>query len=460
MNCPLNSSGLFFFAFNVDAEKVISILFFGSIVLFIIGPAIFGFYRVISDRLYDRYRGISDWEKTVHKWWQDKPAEEARLLKIKSDLDQQSAQLIDDKAKLKADYERRLLEIEKQRQKDRQSVENVLREKATGFPWLASAITDYLSLRDEKVPEILEGKKHPAIKSAEQVRQAKTERRTMEKLFRLAKYRVEYYESLFPWLQEYVAEDIDDLISQHLHEEDEDQGDDPVKRWVPIGQYEKLSQTDRNQLALNRWNQKHKSSWEIGLDYERFIGYCYEQDGFAVQYHGARYGIRDLGRDLICKRDEKVEIVQCKYWAKHKQIHEAFINQLFGTYVKYLIENNQDPKESFSLPSLMNSKYMVAVMITSTVLSETAKQFAEALRIKVIENKPLESYPQIKCNISKRTGERIYHLPFDQQYDKTIIEEEKNECYVYTVAEAEKLGYRRAFRWHGNIEINTGNISS
>jgi hypothetical protein len=27
----------------------------------------------------------------------------------------------------------------------------------------------------------------------------------------------------------------------------------------------------------------------------------------------------------------------------------------------------------------------------------------------------------IKCNISKRSGEKIYHLPFDQQYDKVKI---------------------------------------
>jgi len=454
MNWPLNSIGqLFIIAFNVGIDHIIGILFFGGILLLLVGPVVSGFYRVISDRLYDRYRGISDWEKNVYKWWQDKPAEEARLLKIKNDLDQEAA-------KLKADYERHLLETEKQRQEDRQSVETILREKATGFPWLASAITDYLALRDKRVSEILRWKKHPAKKSAEQVRQAKAERRTFEKLFRIAKYRIEYYESLFPWLEEYVAEDIDDLISRQLREKDEVQEDDPVKRWIPAGQYEKLTPTDRNQRALDRWNQRPKSPWEIGLDYERYIGYCYEQDGFNVLYHGARYGIEDLGRDLICKKGENIEIVQCKYWKKERQIHVPFINQLFGTYVKYIIEANQDLKKQYSLPGLMKSKNIISVMITSTVLDKTAKQFAEALHVKVIENKSLESYPQIKCNISKRTGEHIYHLPFDQQYDKTIIEEEKNECYVHTVAEAEKLGYRRAFRWHGNVEINTESISS
>ena len=36
----------------------------------------------------------------------------------------------------------------------------------------------------------------------------------------------------------------------------------------------------------------------------------------------------------------------------------------------------------------------------------------------------------------------------DQQYDTAIIEPHKGEFYAMTVAEAEKAGFRRAFRWH------------
>jgi len=55
----------------------------------------------------------------------------------------------------------------------------------------------------------------------------------------------------------------------------------------------------------------------------------------------------------------------------------------------------------------------------------------------------------VKCNVSRRTGEKIYHLPFDQQYDRTLVEEDRDEYYVETVREAEELGFRRAFRWRG-----------
>ncbi|WP_439794691.1 sunset domain-containing protein [Turicimonas muris] len=44
------------------------------------------------------------------------------------------------------------------------------------------------------------------------------------------------------------------------------------------------------------------------------------------------------------------------------------------------------------------------------------------------------------------SGNKIYHLPFDQQYDKTRIDK-PGEYWVKTVKEAEKLGFRRAYRW-------------
>jgi hypothetical protein len=91
-----------------------------------------------------------------------------------------------------------------------------------------------------------------------------------------------------------------------------------------------------------------------------------------------------------------------------------------------------------------------AVLCTTTKLSDRAKEFAKYLSIGITEEFKLsEKYPSIKCNISRRNGEKIYHLPFDQQYDKTLIEEERSECYADTVEKAENLGYRRAWRWRG-----------
>ncbi len=81
--------------------------------------------------------------------------------------------------------------------------------------------------------------------------------------------------------------------------------------------------------------------------------------------------------------------------------------------------------------------------------TEVFRQFARQLTIEIRESEPFERYPSIKCNVSRRRGEKIYHLPFDQQYDNTIIEEERLEMYAETVAEAEAAGFRRAYKWKG-----------
>jgi len=321
-----------------------------------------------------------------------------------------------------------------------EDIGKLIKEKTESFPWLAQAYADYLHLQDLKKANYLEQKAHPAFKAAEQVREVASQRRTAEKLHRVLKYKLEYYENLFPWLVDFTGEDVDELIRQiterkEIGKEGIEEPDDPAKKWLTQAEYSSLSTTERNQRALDRYWQKSKTKWEIGRDYERYIGYLYENRGFNVYYQGIVEGLADLGRDLICRKGNWVEIVQCKRWSKEKQIHEKHIFQLLGTVIAYRIDH----------PKMRVTPWF----ITSATLSETAKRFAEELDIKLAENYPLKHYPCIKCNVSRRDGAKIYHLPFDQQYDRTLVEEERNECYVETVREAEALGFRRAFRWMG-----------
>ena len=99
--------------------------------------------------------------------------------------------------------------------------------------------------------------------------------------------------------------------------------------------------TEKFQKALDRYWQRHKSNWEIGRDYERYIGYCYELDGWDVDFFGAIKGLEDMGRDLICKKNNDIIIVQCKYWSNEKIIHEKHILQLFGSCIQYGIEHDK-----------------------------------------------------------------------------------------------------------------------
>ena len=84
---------------------------------------------------------------------------------------------------------------------------------------------------------------------------------------------------------------------------------------------------------------------------------------------------------------------------------------IFGTVFEY---KQQHPN--------MN---VTAAFYTTTAISDVAKEFAKTLGMEIFDNYKFDkSYPCIKCNIG-RDGSKIYHLPFDQQYDKVNIEPEK-----------------------------------
>jgi hypothetical protein len=50
----------------------------------------------------------------------------------------------------------------------------------------------------------------------------------------------------------------------------------------------------------------------------------------------------------------------------------------------------------------------------------------------------------IKGNISVRSGERIYHVPGQEYYDRTRIDTGKGERYFCSEAEARAAGWRRS----------------
>ena len=169
-----------------------------------------------------------------------------------------------------------MLDIEKQKEKIKQeknAAVMILKEKTKGFPWLADAWADYLHLADLKESDFIEEKKNPAKSAAKRIRDISKEKRTLGRQFRVTRNLIKYYESLFPWLPDFVGEDLDNLINQITNKsKEEDSEEDPVRFYLTKGEYENLSVTERNQRALDRYWSKKKSNWEIGRDYERYIG--------------------------------------------------------------------------------------------------------------------------------------------------------------------------------------------
>ncbi len=312
-----------------------------------------------------------------------------------------------------------------------------------GRNWLARYIAESEQAFDEYIAQQLRSKKRPALKAAEEVTLARAERRQAKERVKQLEYQLQSLKEYFPFIEEYEDIILDEAVPLLAGQSNLDTLDeaDPVLHYVAKADFDRMSASQRNQLALDRYLAGTLSPTAIGRLYERYLGFLYETDGWNVEYHGIVKGFEDLGRDLICLRENEVRIVQAKCWAAHKTIHEKHIFQLFGTTQLYLM--NHRASELFE-PQVQ------PVFVTTTTLSPVARQAAEWLNIQVEERKALsKAFPMIKCNVNQETKARIYHLPFDQQYDRTHIIPELGERYATTVAEAEAAGFRRAFRFSG-----------
>lgn len=314
-------------------------------------------------------------------------------------------------------------------------IHKLLNSNPATAPFFAKQFADYLHLQDLKEVNYLQTKPHPAFTAAEKVKEIAAQKRTLQQQCKLQEYQLTLYETIFPWLSDFKeisSEDLQQFAESEIAPESEYSS---LKKWLSPQEYRSLSSADRLQLALERYSKRQKSNWQIGIEYERYVGYCYEKKGYRVRYNGATEGLEDMGRDLIISKDNKMYVIQCKRWSVEKTIHEKHIFQLYGTTILQKMEHPDCTVGS--------------LFITTTSLSDLAKSCADYLDITVVENFPLKEYPLIKCNVSK-DGNQIYHLPFDQQYDRVIINPSDGDFYASTIAEAESKGFRHAWRWSGS----------
>lgn len=306
-------------------------------------------------------------------------------------------------------------------------------------PWLSALYADYLQFSDDDIVDTLKYKKRPAELTAERANKIiNGELREYRIRAKSAEYQLNFYESLFPWLLEFKEIPSADAVSL-VSDIDRSENDDGMlirSGYLSIEEYEQLSVTERNQLALDRYIRSEKSSWQVGIEYERYIGYLCEQEGYSVRYNGAVSGFQDMGRDLILEKGDTVVVVQCKRWAKEKTIHENHVFQLAGSVFEY---RHKHP-----------NKTVLGAFVSTVSFSPVAAECGELLGLRLYPNTPFHDYPRIKCNIGK-DGEKIYHLPMDQQYDHILIDK-PGEFYAATVAEAEAAGFRRAYHWHSQTK--------
>lgn len=384
----------------------------------------------------------------MESYYDYKKKELKELLKLleneKKFLSVASKQSLRDIENKKNELDKEILLKDKELEKkinENKKIENgiiqMAKERQIGFPWLAQAYEELLCNKDEEIVRYLKDKSYSAKKTAELIRDQNKIKRKAIKDKKIAEYLVKYYESIAPFLVD-LKEEVDFGSKEEIElmkEYSEKELADETINYLTKEEYRKLPSIEKNQTALDRFWKRKKSKWLIGRLYERYVGYLYEQKGYDVEYVGIFKGFEDLGRDLICKKENNFIIIQCKYWAQFRTIYEKHIFQFFGTVFQYKDESPE--------------KNVKGIFYTSTELSGLARRFSKELNIGLEENFKFDKeYPCIKCNISRKNNEKIYHLPFDQQYDKVKIEKDRGEFYCKTVEEAEKAGFRRAFKYH------------
>ena len=328
----------------------------------------------------------------------------------------------------------------KKKEQTNEALLDLLKSK-TPFKDSASLKADFETCIYEKEEKYLHYKVNPAQTAAQKLKVLKERLYEKEKENRQLLYKYEFLYATFPELKYYVEDDESLVhIANYSSFDDFNEKRDCTRDWLTEEEYRTLSVDERNQRALDRYKMRKKSNWEIGIEYELYIGYLlregkspFEGEWNVIQF-GEKNGLNDLGRDIIANRigvdgNKTIYVIQCKRWSEQKVVHENAICQLYGTTVEYKIRHR-------------NQYNIIPVFITTTELSDMAKEFAKQLGVRVMKV-PMGDYPMIKCNING--GEKIYHLPFDQQYYRTEITNE-GEFYAMTVQEAVNKGFRRAMK--------------
>ena len=89
-----------------------------------------------------------------------------------------------------------------------------------------------------------------------------------------AEYQLAYLLELYPVLQDVIDAEFKELNIAYSDITEMD----PVRKYIETEEWENLTNTERNQLALDRYvESRRKSKWQIGRDYELYCGYCYEK---------------------------------------------------------------------------------------------------------------------------------------------------------------------------------------
>ena len=151
------------------------------------------------------------------------------------------------------------------------------------IPYMSSILADYETYSIEILAKKLDwGSSVERAKKVMSIREIRSTTQQMIERNLEAKYQLEYLLELFPNLQDIIETDYNALPIIKIEELSEY---DRSRDWLSKEEYQSLNSIERNQLALDRYKASHnKSKWQIGRDYEMYVGYKYTQKGYIVDF--------------------------------------------------------------------------------------------------------------------------------------------------------------------------------
>lgn len=156
--------------------------------------------------------------------------------------------------------------------------------------------------------------------------------------------------------------------------------------------------------------------------YDLYIGYLYEYRGFNVEYCGINNGVYDDGIDLICRKDNWAILVRCKA----NGMKSYFVYYLAARALRFKMDN----------PSLN----VGALCVTSSTLSDNAKNVADKFSIAVKDTIPFQNFPYVKCKVLD-DGTKVHYTPLDNEYLTTTVSSENGDMFCDTANDAMQQGF-------------------
>jgi hypothetical protein len=366
------------------------------------------------------YAKLEDFTKEAENAIEECKVEKAKLKEALADYQLRKNKL-DNDAKMSAENHQRL--VDKMHEKEIR-LRNVLS--------MSKPLSDFEPLYQLSIKYIFDDVEAYFLKNdidteARAITDFKEEYRKCKKENQEYKYKLRLLELIMPEVAEALNDEEErNVMYEYLRPERSS-----IHYWVKGLNYKQLDEKGQEQLAVEQYlSSKKRTLWEYGSDYEKFIGEGYRKNGYEVFFYGISYGVHDMGRDIIAKKDDVTYVIQCKYWRKEFFVTENYIMQIYGSAKEYEATH---PKEK-----------IVAAFYSTTRFTDKALEVAATLGV-ACKVKPIGSnFPCILCNINN-CGEKIYHLPFDRDVGFTKIYK-KGEFYASTVQEARDKGFRRAYK--------------